>query len=310
MGKTIYILLIITSLFVLQSCEEIIMEDDIANKQVVILAPVNNAMLNNTSATFSWEFVEGATQYQLQIAKPDFNNALQIVLDTIISDNTFTQQLNLGNYQWRVRALNSAYQTAYVTRNITIVSNDDFESNTVTLITPNNGLVTNETSQNLAWQSIIGAIGYQVQVLDANDLLIENQVVSGTSFTYQFPEGSFQWRVRATNGTQQTLYASRNILVDTTNPNTPVLTDPADNSIGTDENISFQWNRTPIAGSLEKDSIYVFTNSGLTNLQFKNQASSPFSSTLPMGTYYWYVKAFDQAGNISNQSSVFSFTVN
>src|SRR5690606_34901116 len=138
----------------------------------------------------------------------------------------------------------------------------------------------------------------------------ENQNVAGTVLTVLLPEGNLQWRVRATNGSQYTMYTSRNALVDTTNPNTPVPTIPANNSTVTDSDVDFQWNRTPIAGSTEKDSIYVFTNSALTNLQFKNQATSPHNVTLNAGTYYWFVKAFDQAGNQSSQSTVFSFTVN
>lgn len=310
MKKTTSIVFLLCSFLLLFSCEEILLEEDITNKQVTLVAPVNNAMLNSTGVTFTWENVEDATQYRVQIAKPDFDNPVQIIVDTVVSDNSFTQQLNIGNYQWRVKAINSGYETAYTTRNITIVSNDDFQSNTVTLLSPNNNLITNVTTQNVTWQPVIGATGYQVQIIDANNTVIEDQVITAANFNYTFPEGNLQWRVRATNGIQQTMYTSRFLLVDTTNPNTPVLVAPANASTTTDTDISFQWNRAPIAGSVEKDSIYVFTNSGLTNLQFKNQATSSFSSTLAAGTYYWYVKAFDQAGNASNQSSTFNFTVN
>ncbi|MGX7666046.1 hypothetical protein [Flavobacterium pedocola] len=310
MKKIVYITTLIISIFVMHSCEEILMENDITDKQVELVAPINNAMLNNTGVVFTWDAVEGATKYRLQVAKPDFVNPTQIVLDTLISATSFNQQLNIGNYQWRVKAVNSGYETVYSTRDITIVSNDDFASNTVTLLTPANNLITNQVSQNFSWQSIIGATGYQIQVLDANNNIIENQNIAGTGLTILLPEGNLQWRVRATNGSQYTMYSSRNALVDTTNPNTPVPTIPANNSTVTDSDIDFQWNRAAIAGSTEKDSIYVFTNNALTNLQFKNQATSPHNVTLNSGTYYWFVKAFDQAGNQSNQSTVFSFTVN
>lgn len=309
MKKTIYTLILIYSFFVLQSCEEILLEDDITDKEVTLVAPVNNAMLNNTSVFFAWENVENATKYRLQVARPDFANPVQIVLDTLVSGNSFNQQLNIGNYQWRVKAVNSGYETVYATRNITVMSNSDFQSNTVTLLTPNNNMVTNVTVQNLMWQPIIGAIGYQVQIIDANSTIISDQTVPATNFNYTFPEGNLQWRVRAMNGIQQTMYTARSILIDTTNPNTPVLTAPVNASTVSNTAINFQWNRTPIAGSVEKDSIYVYTNSGLTDLQFKNQASSPFSITLNVGTYYWYVKTFDQAGNTSSQSSTFNFIV-
>lgn len=292
------------------SCEEILLEDDISKSEVLLVAPVNNAQFLSTGVTFSWEKVQNATQYHLQIAKPNFTNPVQIVLDTLIISNTFTYQLNIGEYEWRVQAVNSAYETPYKNRFFTIVSNEDFQNNTPVLLTPSNDLITNSTTQKLSWQSIIGATSYQVQVYDGNNTVINNQTIATTSLNYTFPQGNYYWRVRANNGTQQTLYSSRSILVDTTSPNTPTLTSPVDASTTTSTNVIFQWNRTPIPGSIEKDSIYIYTDKALTTLQLKNEVSSSYNKTLNSGTYYWLLKAFDQAGNTSSKSAVFSFTVN
>ena len=64
------------------SCDEIIMEEDLSDSQLVILAPADNAGFNSTSVTFTWQPLDGATSYVLQIAKPDFENATEIVLNT------------------------------------------------------------------------------------------------------------------------------------------------------------------------------------------------------------------------------------
>lgn len=292
------------------SCEEILLEDDISKSEVVLVAPVNNAQFLSTGITFSWEKVQNATQYHLQVAKPNFTNPVQIVLDTLIASNTFIYQLNIGEYEWRVQAVNSAYETPYKNRFFTIVSNEDFQNNTPVLLTPSNDLITNSTTQKLSWQSIIGAANYQVQVYDGNNTVINNQTITTTSLNYTFPQGNYYWRVRANNGTQQTLYSSRSILVDTTSPNTPTLTSPVDASTTTSTNVIFQWNRTPISGSIEKDSIYIYTDKALTTLQLKSEVSSSYNKILNSGTYYWFMKAFDQAGNTSSKSTVFSFTVN
>ncbi|MNY78328.1 hypothetical protein D3C86_2185280 [compost metagenome] len=74
--------------------------------------------------------------------------------------------------------------------------------------------------------------------------------------------------------------------------------------------MSFEWTRGEIAGSTEKDSIYIYKDNALTTLHLKNEGVSPFSASLDLGTYYWFVKAFDEAGNVSDKSIVFSFTVN
>ncbi|WP_281335991.1 hypothetical protein [Flavobacterium eburneipallidum] len=292
------------------SCEEILMEKDISNREVVLVAPMNNAQFYSTGVTFFWETVADATEYQLQIATPNFANPLQIIIDTKIKENSFTQQLPIGNYEWRVRAINSGYSTNYAARLISVVSNADFQNNIVVLNTPANNLITKKTVQNFSWGAIIGATGYQVQIYDGNNTIVKDQTVTTTNLNYTFTEGNYFWKVRASNGTQQTLYSSRSVLVDTTVPNIPVLSSPANTSTTANTNVSFQWSRTPIAGSVEKDSIFIYTDAALTVSKLKKEAATPFSTTLDSGTYYWYTKSFDEAGNSGTKSAVFSFTVN
>ena len=292
------------------SCEEVLLEKDISEEEVNILAPVNNAQFFSTSVTFAWETVEDATSYRLQIATPNFTEPIQIVLDTTVTSTSFLQQLNIGQYEWRIKAINSAYETAYKTRTLTIVSNDDFQNNTITLSSPTNNLITKMATQNLSWSAVIGATSYQVQILDSSSVIVNDQTVTTTNVNYTFSQGNYQWRVRASNGTENTLYSSRSILVDTTTPNTPTLTAPTNASTQPAGETNFTWNRTPVAGSVEKDSIYIYTNSTLTNLHSKNESSSPYMATLPTGTFYWYVKSFDQAGNVSAQSTVFNVILN
>lgn len=297
-------------LITLASCEEILLETNISDEKVQLVAPADNSSFNSTGVTFTWEAVPDATKYRLQIAKPNFENPTQIVLDTIVSKTSFTQQLTIANYEWRVKALNSAYETVYFSRFFTIASNDDFQNNTVVLTAPANNLISNIALQTLSWQSVIGATQYQLQVYDGNNVIKLDENLTATSYDYTFPEGSYSWRVRADNGEKQTLYTSRTILVDKTAPNTPTLVSPTNASSTSNTTINFQWNRTAISGSAEKDSIYIYTNSTLTTLKQKAESGSPYSATLTAGTYYWIVKAFDAAGNSSAKSSTFSFTIN
>lgn len=304
-------ILVFFSVFTLWSCEEILMEDDISANNVVLLAPMDNAQFFSTSVSLSWEPVEFATKYRLQIAKPNFASATEILLDTEITATNFTQQLNIGQYEWRVKAINSAYETNYVSRKISVISNEDFASNVVVLNSPSNNLNSNSLSQTLSWSSIIGASEYQLQIFDANNTLVLNQMIATTSHTYLFSEGIFTWKVRASNGTDSTQYTSRIILIDDTPPNVPALIAPTNLSTIDIDAISFTWNRVTILGSTEFDSLYLYTNIGMTDLVLKERVTSPHNVTLlNTGTYYWYLKSFDLAGNQSSFSSTFSFTKN
>lgn len=117
MKKSIIYLLLI---FLSQSCEDIIEVPDISQKAVVVLAPTEDVVINETNINFSWNTVEDADNYKLQIATPNFEAAIQMVLDTTITNTNVTKTLDVGSYQWRVRAENSDYQTNYTTQSFTV----------------------------------------------------------------------------------------------------------------------------------------------------------------------------------------------
>lgn len=116
----IYSRLLILMTLLLFSCDDITEIEDISNRTVNILAPTNDAVLNITDVTFSWNNVEDAENYRLQIATPSFENAAQIVADTLVTATHFTKTLTIGNYEWRVRGENSGYQTSYSTQSFSI----------------------------------------------------------------------------------------------------------------------------------------------------------------------------------------------
>lgn len=102
------------------SCTDIIEVEDISGEKVMLLAPTNEAVLNITDLTFTWQEVEEAESYRIQIAIPSFAEALQIVKDSTLITTNFTTILVANSYEWRVRAENSAYETTYTTQTFTV----------------------------------------------------------------------------------------------------------------------------------------------------------------------------------------------
>ncbi|WP_299548455.1 fibronectin type III domain-containing protein [Seonamhaeicola sp.] len=102
------------------SCDEIIEVADISDKTVEILAPTNNSVIDATSVSFTWNALEDAESYKLQIATPDFENAVQIVVDSTLANTSFIKTLAPGTYEWRLRAENSGYQTQYTINGFTV----------------------------------------------------------------------------------------------------------------------------------------------------------------------------------------------
>lgn len=296
----------------LYSCDDggLLIEPDISNRSVVLLAPADGVEVSSTTVFFDWEEVEDATSYEIQVATPDFDNTQQLLLNTEDSITFKELNMNVGNYEWRVRAKNSNYSTEYSSARFSIVPVPNFSGNTVLLIAPQNNLVTNEESQLLQWNSVEGATLYRTQVIEIGGNVLQELATQDTTLQVTFTEGERIWKVRAENGIETTLYTARNILIDITNPNVPQLTAPADGSVLNSQDVTFEWTRDPISGSNELDSLFVYRDVNLTDLVIKEQVNSPYSTNLDNDEYSWFMRAYDEAGNLSNDSAVFNFTVN
>lgn len=218
------------STLVMGSCEDILEVPDISNETVAILAPVEGSVLTTNQVNFNWKEVEEATAYEVQVATPNFVNASQIVLDSIVRRDTLgnvrtqiDQSLVNGNYAWRVRARNSDYETAF------------------------------------------------------------------TLSTFQV------------NGDEN---------IDLTPPNTPQLATPANGITQTEAQVFFSWTRDDVPGTAERDSIFIFSDETLQTLTTKALgANKTFTTNLSSGTFHWFVQAYDTAGNESDPSTTFNFTI-
>lgn len=224
------LLVSVIALTVLWSCEDILEVPDISNQTVPILAPGEGSVLNTNAVGFNWQTIDDATTYRVQIATPNFENTTQIMLDSIITEDTLgrvntriDQNLFNGNYAWRVKALNSDYETVYTLSNFQVDGDENLD------ITP---------------------------------------------------------------------------------PNTPQLVTPANGASQTEASVSFSWTREDIPGTAERDSIFIFSDENLQSLTTKALgANKTYTANVAAGTFYWVVRAYDAAGNESDASSTFNFTI-
>ncbi|CAL2063788.1 hypothetical protein [Tenacibaculum sp. 190524A05c] len=107
MKKSIVVMFLVT---LLVGCEAIFV-DNISDDKVEILAPVDGTVMGAGSITFSWKELEGADEYRVRIAKPNFLNAAQIVADSLVTKTSFSNVLEAGEYEWIVYGVNSEYES-------------------------------------------------------------------------------------------------------------------------------------------------------------------------------------------------------
>lgn len=112
--------------FSITACEDLLEVPDISEEEVQLLAPSDSTTVVQTEVNFTWNEVFEATQYHVQVAAPGFENAAQIVVDTVIVVDSlyagprFSKSLTDSAYEWRVKAQNSGYETDFSLNRFTV----------------------------------------------------------------------------------------------------------------------------------------------------------------------------------------------
>jgi len=116
MKNTLYFIVLILCF----SCDDIVGVTDISEELVSVIAPSNRVVLNDRQVRFTWTDIDEAESYHLQIASPNFIAAQQVLVDSVMTHLNFSTSLDLGDYEWRIRAENSGYITEYATQSFRI----------------------------------------------------------------------------------------------------------------------------------------------------------------------------------------------
>ncbi|KAB1061966.1 fibronectin type III domain-containing protein [Salibacter halophilus] len=294
----------------LSSCDDII-EKDISDERVSIIAPADSLRTEESSQFFIWNEIDGASEYQLQIVSPSFKQVRRFELDTTINDYRYEYSFTPGVYQWRVRAKNGSYETPYATRTIIIDSSLNLSNTTVFLTSPPDNSVMREGPGEFRWSEVYNANYYVFRLVEGNNFdggvrVVQDEEVNTLQFNYSdsLPEGDYTWGVSAENQISKSAFSTRTFTIDRTPPTVPQLTSPNDGDI-VNPNVTLTWN-----SNSEYDSLIIGSDGQLNQvLQKVYSDSNSYSDSLSNGTYYWTVKSFDNAGNVSQANEIREFMV-
>lgn len=103
----------------LNSCKAVFVKN-ISNEKIVLLAPSDGNHLNTGLINFNWQTIKSSYNYNIRIAIPTFNNAVKILLDTMLNNTPIDKTLTHSKYEWKVKAINTEYETNYSTNAFTI----------------------------------------------------------------------------------------------------------------------------------------------------------------------------------------------
>ncbi len=209
--------------------------------------PSNNATNQSLTPTLSWNAVNGADSYKVQLSDDaGFSNIVFEQLDITTSSVDVTGLSNNTQYYWRVLATNIAGDSNWSTPfNFTTLPTI---AGVPVLASPSNNSINQSLTPTLSWNSVTGADSYKVQVSDDPGFatfIIDQSGVTDTNLniTGLTNDTQYYWRVLATNSAGDSNWSAA--FNFTTLPNivdAPVLISPVNNAINQSLTPTLSWN--------------------------------------------------------------------
>ncbi|SNZ01701.1 hypothetical protein [Flagellimonas pacifica] len=302
------------------ACDDIF-EENISDDVIMVVSPKDNEAITGNAVTFVWNPLDGADDYKVQVSR---QSTSEIVLDSLVSSNSLTVQMQSGSYDWRVRGENFAYTSSYsFPEGFSIESTSDLSTQNVFLSAPSNDFYTKNNTIILSWSRLEAAASYSIQVEKTvgnnTSVALQQDEISSTNYTLDSnildEDASYKWSIKAVNENSETQFSSRTLFLDTAVPNPPTLTAPNDDDT-VSTTVDFSWSLGQDTGTVQSplnSLLEIATDENFTSIVQSytldggdTAQQHTFSTT---GEFYWRVLISDGAGNQSPYSGTRSITV-
>lgn len=264
-------------------------------------SPGVGAIVCNTTVSFVWNDVVGATNYQMQV--DNNSNFSSPETDLGFTPPTHSVSIVLTDnclpYHWRVRAKNTCNWGDWsTTRTVTVCS----APATPTLASPANDAVDVTQPIVLNWNDIDGISYYQVQIdTDSgfvSSVIDHNRTVSIDTVAELTGSTQYFWRVRAASGCITTAWSSiynfTTAICDV--PDTATLISPAAADSGLTQPITLDWNN--VTGALSYR-VMVDNDADFSSTVVEDEVTPSTLDIMGLtaGTkYYWRIRSYNGCG--------------
>ena len=304
---------------------------DVDLDDVVLKTPANGDTTTDTTPTFEWYPVDGATKYKLEVRKDTISG--QKVFEVEASGTSFTPTaiLNAGTYAWHVMSFrNSAWTGSWSSQPFTFTIQTGEGLTAPQLQDPANGS-TIDFPVTLQWSAVSSAYSY---TLEYSRSISFSEPISvtlfGTDYMISSPleEGRWYWHVRANTAQGDSGPWSTTWTFEVGLP-VPQLLSPADGATQGTAEVDFDWTDvtgSQIGGELYDLDHYVLQYSTSSVFESQNTITINEVGGFPLrdsqygpinlgdGMYYWRVKAVymrypDGTLREGSWSTTFSFSI-
>ncbi|HEX7555547.1 MAG TPA: hypothetical protein VF338_02900, partial [Leptolinea sp.] len=273
----------------------------------LLVLPADNAETNIAKPAFSWQTSLTATRYQLEY---DIDSGFANPISSgVLSTTSYTPTIALtGNttYYWHVKAQDALGNWGGWSATRTIII-DTTPPAAPALVLPESGLVTNDTTPDFSWSLSSTAFRYQVRY--ATNSAFTSAILSGELATPNFTPATltaniYYWQARARDlaGNWSAWSDSRIITIDITPPPVPVLISPSNGATSIYPTFAWGVSTGAVGYQIQFDRQSTFT-APIDYTAPEDSTSHTPAMLIPAGTYYWHVRAIDEAGNWSAWSA-------
>ncbi len=182
------------------------------------------------------------------------------------------------------------------------ITEPDLSGERVVLLAPADSLRIGTNIVQFKWDKLDNALYYRLQVVRPSfsntERYLLDTLVSATGFEFNMAVGTYQWQVRAENGSSTSGYSRRTLFLDSItdlNKQILVVRAPADDDAFVSKTVRFSWEKISIA------SHYVIEvrayESGDLVAGDDALVADTVSFLLPEGKYSWQVRAVNEEGS-------------
>ncbi|MFN0157307.1 MAG: T9SS type A sorting domain-containing protein [Bacteroidota bacterium] len=281
---------------------------------VTLIAPSNGNTVP-PSLNLSWNEIEDATRYRVQVATDSsFVQGSLVVHDSLVAATSLAVAglSSPATYYWRVAA---GAPQGWAAFSLTRLFRTGTVPTSPSLVAPADGATNQPTSIPFRWTSSVEAGTYHLQISTASNFstfVVNDSTITDTTSTVSSLgfSSTYHWRVAARNGVGASAFTpSRSFTTQLQPPPAPVLSSPANGQTGLTTTLTLNW--TPTGGSVTYR-VQVATDSlfatGIvlddTTVATASRQVGPVAFSTK---YYWKVTAKNLAG-YGPSSATWNFT--
>lgn len=190
-------------------------DPDISDRSPNLVSPAADLEADSGTFVFLWDTIRDATNYNLRIVSPSFENITTVVTDTVTALSSASFQLDSGVYEWGVQALNNSSVSMRSIRSISI--DVPFESRSLEILSPSDAATLDSGTVVFIWEPLRDAESYEFQLVtpsfDGITSIISEEEVTSDRISVGLIPGNYEWSIRAVSGTKKTERFIRSLTV-------------------------------------------------------------------------------------------------